>query len=333
MAPTAIFAMRGNMEDIEMRRLASVLPTTWQEALTKRGWLAKPDDDLLAIERNFYGTVTVTKMGDEDDDPENAGRALYNGRIWHGFQFTLPEKELLPSTYYVTGTGAALAVQENPRAGQGLRVAVIGLGSGSMAAHAQSGDVYRFYDIDPKVLKVATEHFTYLKKIPAARSAKVEVVMGDGRLSMERELKEHGPLNYDVIHLDAFSGDAIPAHLLTDESFGLYERHLRHEERVDETTGKTIRVPTGIIVVHISNRYLDLEPVVAAIARKYKYQTWSVHKQEEGGPTDTASDWILVTKNEEFLNNPRVKLAGEPLRPKKELLWTDQFTALFPIMK
>ena len=197
----------------------------------------------------------------------------------------------------------------------------------------QKGDVYRFYDIDPKVLKVATEHFTYLEKIPAARDAKVEVVMGDGRLSMERELKELGPLNYDVIHLDAFSGDAIPAHLLTDESFGLYEKHLRHEERTDEATGKKVSVPTGIIVVHISNRYLDLEPVVAAIARKYKYQTWAVHKREEGGPTDTASDWILVTKNEEFLNNPNVKLAGEPLRPKKELLWTDQFTALFPIMK
>ena len=92
-------------------------------------------------------------------------------------------------------------------------------------------------------------------------------------------------------------------------------------------------VSVGIIVVHISNRYLDLEPVVAAIAKKHKYQTWSVHKTEEGGPTDTASDWVLVTKNEEFLNNPRVKMAGEPLRPAKELLWTDQFTALFPIMK
>ena len=93
------------------------------------------------------------------------------------------------------------------------------------------------------------------------------------------------------------------------------------------------QVPVGIVVVHISNRYLDLEPVVAAIARKHDYSTWSVHKTEEGGPTDTASDWILVTKNEEFLNNPHVREAGEPLRPDKELLWTDQFTALFPILK
>ena len=147
--------------------------------------LAEPDRDLIAIERNFYGTVTVTRMGD-DEDPYNAGKAIYNGRIWHGFQFTDPERELEPSTYYVRGTGAALAVQENPRMGQGLRVAVIGLGSGSMAAHAQKGDVFRFYDIDPKVLKVANEHFTYLRKIPAARDCKVEVVMGDARLSLER---------------------------------------------------------------------------------------------------------------------------------------------------
>jgi len=190
-----------------------------------------------------------------------------------------------------------------------------------MIAHAKPQDTFVFYDIDPKVVKVANEYFTYLKKSPAHS----EVVLGDARLSLERQLKEHPEgMNYDVIHLDAFSGDAIPAHLLTAESFGLYEKHLRKDEN-----GK----PAGIIVVHISNRYLDLEPVVAAIARKYGYKTWSVHKGEEGGPTDTASDWILVTKNEEFLNDPAVKEAGEPLKPNKEILWTDQKTALFDILK
>jgi len=328
MVPTALFMVRGNMEEIEMRRVARTLPSSWQQRLEKWKILGRPDRDLIAMERNFYGTVTVKRMG-SDEDPYNDGKALYNGRIWHGFQFTDPSRELEPSTYYVDGTGAALAVKENPRKGQGLRVAVIGLGSGSMAAHAQKGDMFKFYDIDPKVLKVANEQFTYLRKIPAARDCKVEVVMGDARVSLEREEDQ----NYDVIHLDAFSGDAIPAHLLTDESFSLYERHLRHEKRTDEKTGKSIDVPTGIVVVHISNRYLDLEPVVAAIAKKHGYRTWSVHKTEEGGPTDTASDWILVSKNDEFMDSPRVKEAGQPLEPAKELLWTDQFTALFPIMK
>src|SRR5207253_7987813 len=113
---------------------------------------------------------------------------------------------------------------------------------------------------------------------------------GDARISLERELREQGPQNYDVIHLDAFSGDAIPAHLLTDEAFGLYEKHLHKD-----AAGK----PIGIVVVHISNRYLDLEPVVAAISKKYGYQAVTVHKTEDGGPTDTASYWILVTKNQE----------------------------------
>jgi hypothetical protein len=118
MVGTALFAVRGNMEDIETRRVAKLLPESWQNKLVKWNILGKADRDLIAIERNFYGTVTVTRMGDEED-PYNAGKALYNGRIWHGFQFTDPARELEPSTYYVSGTGAALAVQENPRAGQG----------------------------------------------------------------------------------------------------------------------------------------------------------------------------------------------------------------------
>src|SRR4029079_10774831 len=200
------------------------LPQSWRSQLMKWNVLPQPDRDLIAMERNFYGTVTVSRMG-SDEDPYNDGKALYNGRIWHGFQFTDPSRELEPSTYYVSGTGAALAVQENPRAGQGLRVAVIGLGSGSMAAHAKKGDVYRFYDIDPKVEMVAHKYFTYLDKIPKARDCTVEVVMGDARLSLERELNPDGSgMNYDVLHLDAFSGDAIPAHLCTDEAFELYTK-------------------------------------------------------------------------------------------------------------
>jgi spermidine synthase len=197
---------------------------------------------------------------------------------------------------------------------------VIGLGSGSMAAHGKEGDQYVFYEIDPKVVDAAYKYFTYLAKSPA----RPRVVLGDARVSLEREWKEQGSQNYDVIHLDAFSGDAIPAHLLTDEAFSLYTQHLHKDE-----TGQ----PDGIIVVHISNRYLDLEPVVAAIAKKHGYQTWNVHKLEDGGPTDTSSDWVLVTRNRAFLEHPEVQAAGEPLAPDKELLWTDQYTALYPILR
>jgi hypothetical protein len=277
-----------------------------------------PGEDVIAIQRNFYGTVKVTKMGDEDSG--TGGRGLYNGRIWHGFQYTDPARQLEPTTYYVPGTGAALSVMEHPRKDQGLRVAVIGLGTGSMAAHGREGDKYRFYDIDPKVVDVARKYFTYLDKSPA----KPDVVLGDARISMERELADGGPQNYDVIVLDAFSGDAIPAHLLTDESFALYEKHLRKDE-----SGR----PEGIMAIHISNRYIELRPVVAALCRKYGYEAIDVNKEDEGGSMDTSSDWIVVTKNQEYLNRPAVKEAGQPLKADKELLWTDQFTALFPILK
>jgi hypothetical protein len=289
--------------------------------LVAKGNVEGPNKEIVAMERNFYGTVRITKMGSGEDE----GRALYNGRIWHGFQFLDEARQLEPTTYYVDGTGAAIAVKQHPRAGSGLRVAVIGLGTGSMAAHGREGDFFRFYDIDPKVVKVARTYFTYLEKSPA----KPEVVLGDARISMERELKsdDNGNatgMDYDVIVLDAFSSDAIPAHLLTDESFALYEKHLRKDERGE---------PAGVLAIHISNRYLDLEPVVAALAKKYGYQTINVHKDEDGGAFDTGSDWVMVSKNLEFLNKPDVQGAGEPLDPNKTLLWTDQFTALFPILK
>jgi hypothetical protein len=284
--------------------------------LIAKGNVEGVPEKAVAVERNFYGTVTVTRMGEDEEE----GRALYNGRIWHGFQYLDPARQLEPTTYYVEGTGAALAVKQHPRARRGLRVAVIGLGTGSMAAHAQAGDFYRFYDIDPKVVMVARKHFTYLEKSPG----RPEVVLGDARISMERELAAEGSQKYDAIVLDAFSGDAIPAHLLTDESFALYEQHLRHDDSGN---------PTGVLAIHISNRYIDLEPVVAALAKKYGYQTINVHKDEDGGAFDTGSDWVLVSKNEEFLNNPVVNSAGAPLDSNRTLLWTDQFTALFPILK
>jgi hypothetical protein len=275
-------------------------------------------DDVIYIGRNFYGTVTVSKMGDEDDEWE-MGRALYNGRIWHGFQYLDESRQLEPTTYYIHGTGAAVAVNDHPRRPGNLRVAIVGLGTGSMAAHARPGDLFRFYEIDPKVEHVARQYFTYLDKSPAT----TEVVLGDGRIAMERELDD-GSEEFDVILLDAFSGDAIPAHLLTYEAFALYEQHLRKDAQGNSE---------GVIVVHISNRYLDLEPVVYAIAKAHGYDTLSIHTSEQGGWLDTASDWVLVTKNKAFLQQPSVAGLGIPLKPDKEVLWTDQYTALFPILQ
>ena len=167
---------------------------------------------------------------------------------------------------------------------------------------------------------VAHKYFTYLDK---NRAAKTEVILGDARISMERELKE-GSQNYDVIVLDAFSSDAIPAHLLTVESFALYEKHLRHEN------GK----PVGVMAIHISNRYLDLEPVVAAIAKKFGYHDQQRPQGRRRRPRRYRLRLGPRQQERSLYEQSRPsKTLGSPLEPDKELLWTDQFTALFPILK
>jgi hypothetical protein len=290
--------------------------------LVAKGNVEGVEKDVREIKRNFYGTIMVKELIDEED-PSGSGLALYNGRIWHGFQFSDPARAMEPSTYYINSTGVAIAVHRHPRHSEPMRVAVIGLGTGTMAVHGKPGDDFRFYDIDPKVVDVAKKWFTYLRD----SDAHTDVVLGDARISLERELQTSGPGNFDLIVLDAFSGDAIPAHLLTDEAFAIYDQHLRR----DKIDGR--EVPRGIVAVHISNRYLDLEPVVAAIARKHGYKTLLVHTEEGLAISDTGSDWVLVTQSEEFLSDSVVASLGKPVKPKFELLWTDQRTSLMPILQ
>jgi len=190
--------------------------------------------------RSFYGTLRVT-----DEETEDAGRfrTLIHGTIQHGTEFMgSDELRRLPTTYYSRDSGVGLAL-DNCCKGRARRVADIGLGTGTLATYGESGDVFRFYEIDPRVEVIAKNVFTYLRE----SRAKIEIAHGDARLSMEAE----PPENYDVIAVDAFSGDAIPVHLLTAEALKLYQRHL---------------APGGIIAFHISNTYLSLAPVVQAQA-------------------------------------------------------------------
>jgi len=193
-----------------------------------------------------------------------------------------------------------------------LRVAAVGLGTGTIAAYGQQGDYYCFYEINPEVEAIARQFFTYLTDCPAT----VEVKLGDARLSMEQEALSQ---DYDVIALDAFSGDAIPAHLLTVEAFAVYLRHLK---------------PTGVIAVHTSNRHLDLQPIVALIARCYRMQAVGVNVVDAEGVGDSASEWLLLTRNQEFLQTPAVVDGSWPLDPPDPAIhvWTDQYSNLFQIL-
>ena len=290
--------------------------------------------------RNFYGGIEVRNFyetaTDENGQTEQRllGRALYHGRILHGFQYLTEDRIDDVTTYYGPSSGPGLAMRHHPKrvAGEPLNVAVVGLGTGTMAGFAQPGDYFCFYDIDPKVIRLHEEDFNgkgpLFRFVQRARQrgAKVPIELGDARLTMEREAQAKSK-QYDIIVLDAFSGDAIPAHLLTLEAVKIYNDLLRRDERGQST---------GILAIHISNRYLDLAPVVDALAQRYKFS--QVPVDDDGGDDewDTSSNWILLTRNEEFLDDIVIKAAkatGEVEDKPQPVLWTDQYSNLLSILK
>ena len=261
--------------------------------------------------RNFYGVLTLFDY--DAEDPENHHRLLRHGRIAHGLQFTNPLFARLPTTYFSEESGVGLAIRLS-RA-EGKRVGVVGLGVGTLAAYGRPGDYYRFYEINAAVVRLsgpAGHAFTYLKD----SEARVEVALGDARLSMERE----PPQRFDVLALDAFSSDAIPVHLLTREAFEIYRRHLR---------------PDGVIAVHIANRYLDLEPVVLKAARHLGMQALIVNGEKNDEDSWIyPSAWALLTTNRALIEHPDIRKAAGPPKPDAAdvRMWTDDYTSVFAIL-
>lgn len=258
--------------------------------------------------RNFYGTLRVTE--ELESDTTAYTRTLYHGTIQHGTQVFSDELRMTPTTYYGHDSGVGLALDlccgDRPR-----RVGIIGLGTGTLAAYGRKGDVFRFYDINPLVEKIAQSRFTYLRETPA----KVEIVSGDARLSLAAE----PPEAYDVLAIDAFSGDAIPVHLLTREAIQLYLRHLR---------------PDGILAIHVSNQYVNLPPVVREEADDAGLKSVLVESDEDEDIGVYSSDWVLVTRNTDFLQKPQVAEAGKPISTMAGLrLWTDDYNSLLPLLK
>ena len=265
------------------------------------------DQDAILMKRNFYGVLKVKEynVGEEDHI-----RELLNGRILHGSQFQDPLRRIMPTTYYDAQSGVGLSLTLLRKEGP-IRVAVVGLGTGTLAAYGGNGDYYCFYEINPNVREIATTQFTYLQD----SAAEVHIELGDARISMERQEKQ----NYDLIALDAFSGDAIPVHLLTKEAFEQYFRHLK---------------PTGVIAVHVSNRHLDLSPVVHGMSEHFKTRIGLVDNARDEGFGEAASEWILLTRNNDLMDSPTMRDALTDVVPEKKIpLWTDQYSNLFQIME
>src|SRR5438034_1371714 len=274
---------------------------------------------VAALSRNFYGVLAVVPSASED--PEWREYVLRHGSVMHGFQFRDPAKQLLPTAYYAPSSGLGLVILNHPRRQSGatpMRIGGVGLGIGTIAAYGRPGDYVRFYEINPEVLRLAheTEYFSYLR----TSAARVEVILGDARLSMERELEQGGSQQFDVLVLDAFSGGAIPLHLLTEEAFRIYLGHLRN--------------PGGILALHISNAHIDLRPVVFALADHFGLATAYIHTRPDAHVT-SESDWVLAARDRTVLDLPEVARASTPRDQHLALepLWTDDYSNLFRILR
>jgi hypothetical protein len=256
--------------------------------------------------RNYYGVLRVI---DVKESPGTLGtRTLVHGTIEHGIQLTRLNLRRTPTSYYGPDSGLGRAIRYFQKQGP-VRVGVVGLGAGVTASYCRAGDTFRFYDINPLVLDIATSWFTFLNDCPGEH----QVLLGDARLTMEQQPSQQ----YDVLAIDAFTGDAIPVHLLTREAFEVYVRHIK---------------PDGILAVHISNRYLSLGPVVARNAVDLGKIGMLVSDDGETEEYYSSSDWILISSGRTIFGDQLFK--GSTLAKTKPGLrpWTDDYSNLIQIL-
>jgi hypothetical protein len=259
--------------------------------------------------RNFYGVLRVRDIAADEED--TAVRRLIHGTINHGTQLLDAAHRDDPTSYYGPFSGMGRAMRYLQNRGP-VRVAVVGLGAGVTASFCRAGDVFRFYEINPLALSIASTWFTFLRDCKADH----QVLLGDARLTLESQPSQQ----FDLMAIDAFTSDAIPVHLLTHEAFALYFRHLK---------------PAGILAVHVSNRYLDLVPVVSRNARDFGKVAMDVDDEDEEADYFSDSDWVLVSADGSFVHDPAFKSSSvQTARFRANLRpWTDDYSNLFQILK
>jgi hypothetical protein len=311
---TALLALAVNWRGPWNQRLLWIVASAAMVALVFMVRHAYNHDTKVAT-RNFYASLRVTQ--DLFSYPGATVRTLMNGSIQHGTQiFGSDELRHTPTTYYARNSGVGLALQYcclnqdgSPRP---RNIGVIGLGAGTIAAYGRPGDRIRFYEINPAVEPIARNVFTYIRESAASY---IDVIPGDARTTLARS----APQNFDVLVVDAFSGDAIPIHLLTTEALALYRKHL---------------APNGILAFHISNRHVDLGPPIALLAQSAGMEARRISVDSPTGPGEYVSTWMLVTANPQFFDIPDVAPHAHVPEPKTGLrLWTDDYSALLPVLR
>lgn len=279
----------------------------------------RENENLVDRSRSFYGVLTVEE--ENARSPYTQRYDLLHGRITHGNQLVFPDFRRTPTSYYNPQSGAGLALRYNPKRrmnpepGQ-LRVGVVGLGVGTLAAYSQPGDYFRFYEINPGVIELAGKRSPYFSYLHDARG-RVDIVLGDARLSLASEAARGERQQFDLLFLDAFTSDAVPVHLLTEEAFALYLEHLE---------------PDGILAINISNRTLDFEPLMAAIAARFGLYAVLLHAPGRGEMLE--SDWVLLSRDPGTLEAPPIAATARPLRSDASVaLWTDDYSNLLALLK
>jgi hypothetical protein len=267
--------------------------------------------DVRTMERDFYGVVRTRDRADP-----TSYRSMFHGGIVHGGQLLGEEFRNRPSDYFGPSSGygrlfeALNEVRPQPR-----RVGIIGLGAGVLASYGRKGDEFTFYEISPRVVDMANDEFTFLRH----SAAKIQVVLGDGRLSLERA----APQAYDILGIDAFAGDSIPMHLVTREAMALYVRHL---------------APNGVIVFQATNRYIDLMPVVKRLANEFEMEAVLVSDVPgfKTGPEYWLSptDQILVSRDKALLRTGSLRYVATPIDDRTDLpTFTDAHHNMFRVLK
>jgi hypothetical protein len=320
----AYFLTRGSRKGFDPSR-ARAIPVYCGTALLVVGAMCiftarNQTRNSAVLTRNFYGVLNVRELN--PDQPDWRAYSMFHGRISHGYQFQSEARRRLPTGYYGLTSGIGLAwvgLQTHLLSGanpQHLRVGIVGLGIGTLASYGNLGDYIRFYEINPEVTRIANDarYFSYLKDCGAG----LEVIPGDARLSMESELKSRQPQEFNLLAIDAFSGDAIPVHLLTEEAFQIYLQQVKSD---------------GIIAVHITNTYFDLRPVLLRVAEHFKLRYAFLHTDGDGGIT-SYSDWVLLSRDPTILDSLRGSTGNLSLPLKPELaLWTDDYSNLFSVLR